>query len=152
MIKKYISIISVVSIFIVGWGVYQYYDLMQLKKEELAELKEIQKYNLNEALKPKGRINFRSKSNKYVQIKITNSNNDLTQWEIFQPDGRFASYGTYDTGDIKLELIVNEEVVDTVVFGLHKGGMVDFDVYEDRIEERIITSNKSLQPTAEGGG
>ena len=136
MRKQDVFIISVVIASIVGWGVYEYYDFIQLQKKSVIEMEGIQKQSMAELLKPRGQIGLENKSNKHVEIRITNSSNEITRWEIFKPGGSFASYGAYEAGDVKLELTINGEVKDTVIFALHEGGEVHFDVYEEKLKAR----------------
>lgn len=113
---------------------YLYYDFIQLKKESVVELKQLEKEAMAELLKPKGHIGFENKSNKAAVIKLTNENNDLVYWINFKPGGLFASYGTYDTGNITLELMRHEKVLHTLKFTLNKGGDVRFYVHKNKIK------------------
>ena len=123
MSKQARIIIILAVVIVTGWVMYLYYDLIQFEKKALAELS-----------KPKGWIGLENKSNLHSVIKITNSNNDLVYWSVFTPGGAFASYGGYDTGDITLELIRNEKIINSVKFELNEGGNAKFYVYKDEIK------------------
>ena len=135
MKKSYQILIVVAITLFLGWAMYLYYDLIQLKKTSIAEIKEIEKNAMAELLKPKGHIGLENKSNKHSVIKITNNNNDLIYWKTFTPGGSFASYGTFDAGIITLELMRNDnDAIHTVKFELNKGGDANFYVYKDKIK------------------
>ncbi len=124
--KKQSLIISILAIvLVVGWAMYGYYDLIQFEKKAIAELS-----------KPKGWIGLENKSNLHSVIRITNSNNDLVYWRTFTPGGSFASFGSYDAGFITLELMRNENIINTIKFELNDGGKVDFYVFKDEIKTK----------------
>ena len=133
-------IISFVLVFMVGWGVYEYRDYMRLRKEAATEFGELQRQAFEKMSKPKGNLGFEGKNKIHVELRITNSSNDITKWVVLRPGGVSASFGSYDAGEVTIELMRKGEVVDKLVFELLEGGRADFEIYGDRIEG---TSNNS---------
>ena len=125
MTKKLNLIVLVISIIVVGSAAYLLYIKYENESKIIAELS-----------KPYGHIGFENKSNKPSEIKITNSNNPLVNWVAFKPGGIFSSYGAYEAGFIKLELVRNDKVIHSLEFELKNGGDVTFNVYENEIKPK----------------
>ena len=119
-IKITLLIIAVIVTCIAAWFTYTKY---QLRNAEIALLEELKN--------PTGMIVFWSKSNKPILIKITNKKGEYV-WVPLSPKSTIVR--TFDAGDIKIERVFDEKVIDSFNLTLGIDAKVDFNVFDDRFE------------------
>ena len=134
MKKSHRRITSIATGLIIIWAMYLYYDYIQIKKTTIAEMKKAEMEAMAEITKPKGHIGLIGKNIKYIVVKISYDDNDISYTEVFSAGATSSVFGEYDTGNITLELMLRGKVINTVKLTLRKGGNARFNVYDKKIK------------------
>ena len=118
-------ILLIIALIVTGFAAWFTYTRYQLRNAEIAYLEELKN--------PTGMIGFWSKSHKPVLIKITNKKGEY-QWVPLSPGAGVV--GTFDAGNIKIERVFDEKVIDSFDITLGIYAKVDFNVFDDRFEPK----------------